>query len=115
MGRCVSTWTSSRGREMKLRKPKRHWFQAKDGTYYRNCPLIRDEQKACPWWRWRTWEALTAEWEHAFRIGLIRKDRLSRGDVLSTPAPFREVYPDRPGLWFLDDPDWRFQQWSGPA
>lgn len=91
---------------MTFRKPRRRWFQDKDGTYYRNCPLIMAEQKECPWWRERTWKALTSEWEQAFRDGIIRKDRLGRQDELVTAAPFREVYPDKPGLWFLDDPAW---------
>lgn len=87
---------------------KRRWFQDKDGTFYRNCPLILGEQKECigPPFRGRRFRQLQAEWEVAWRDGVIRKAKLGRGDKLVPgPAPFREAYPDNPGLWVLDEED----------
>jgi hypothetical protein len=84
---------------------KRAWFAGTDGTYYRNCPLIMAEQQRClrrPW-RYRLFWQLDAEWHEVFRQGVKRKDRLGRGDVLVQPRPFREAYPDKPGLWQLDE------------
>jgi len=83
---------------------KRAWFQDEQG-YYRNCPLIMAERRRCLWkpWRYRRLRQLNAEWHEAWRKGLIRKQQLGRGDVLVQPRPFREAYPDRPGLWCLDD------------
>jgi len=83
---------------------KRTWFQAADGTYYRNCPLILAEQ----WrlsslllpWRYRT---LNREWWQAYREGVQRQNTIGRRDRVATPAPFREAYPDKPGLWLLDE------------
>jgi hypothetical protein len=79
---------------------KRAWFRDPDGTFYRNCPLIRHERDraAVPWRR----AALTDEWWETFRKGVQRKAVLDPGDVVAEPAPFREAYPDRPGLWVLD-------------
>lgn len=88
---------------------KRYWFQAEDGTFFRNLPLIMGEQQLCrarPW-LWHRLATLDAEWQQAWADGLIRKQALSRGDVLATPAPMREAYPDRPGLWMLDEPQTR--------
>lgn len=96
---------------------QRHWFQDKDGTYYRNCPLIMDEQrelldrlKGTNPWRVRrirqfdhALDELEREWTAVFNEGIIRKAGLAPGDVVVQPAPFREVYPDKPGLWFLDE------------
>ena len=85
--------------------PPRCWFQDKDGTYFRNIPLIMAEQKAVMYKPWLAgyFRQLTAEWNQAWREGLIRKDSLSPGDVVVEPAPFRVVYPDKPGLWVLDE------------
>jgi hypothetical protein len=84
---------------------KRHWFQDRDGMFYRNLPLIMAEQarcRPCPW-LWRHLRELDAEWDRAWKAGVIRKPALGRGDVLAHPAPMREAYPDRPGLWVLDE------------
>ena len=86
---------------------KRAWFQDKDGTYYRNCPLIMAElerisARAWPWLMPRC-RALAAEWEQAFSAGVIRKPALGRRDVLREPGSFREAYPRHPGLWVLDE------------
>jgi hypothetical protein len=92
--------------------PLRRWFQDRDGTYYRNLPLIMAEQKEVMAWppltpgKYGVLDDLEAEWDVAWAKGLIRKAELDPGDMLVTPAPFREVYPDKPGLWRLDDPDW---------
>jgi hypothetical protein len=84
---------------------KRAWFQDNNGTFYRNCPLILAEQERCTRlpWRYRRFWKLNAEWREAFRKGVLRKDRLGRGDVLVQPVPFRKAYPDKPGLWVLDN------------
>jgi hypothetical protein len=83
---------------------RRTWFRDADGTYYRNCPLINAEQ-----WRlsslllpWR-FRALSREWWHVYREGLLRTRTIGRYDRVATPAPFSEAYPDKPGLWLLDD------------
>jgi hypothetical protein len=84
---------------------RRRWFQRENGTFYRNCPTIMAEQKqaiqAC---RFILAARLSSEWGQAFRVGLITKDHLDRGDLLVEPLPFREAYPDEPSLWVLDDP-----------
>ena len=83
---------------------KRAWFRDSNGTYYRNCPLILAEQERCIRWPWRYrlfWQ-LDAEFRETFRKGVLRKDRLGRGDRLVQQVPFREAYPDKPELWFLD-------------
>ncbi|WP_020116807.1 hypothetical protein [Streptomyces canus] len=83
---------------------RRAWFQDDDGTYRRNCPLIMAEQDQLlnmllPW-RYR---ALKREWRQAWRHGVIRSDTIGRRDHVVTAAPFREAYPDKPGLWSLDE------------
>lgn len=83
---------------------RRAWFQDTDGTYRRNCPLIMAEQDQVlntllPWRR----RALEAEWQQAWRDGVIRTNKIGRRDRIATPAPFREAYPDKPGLWILDE------------
>jgi hypothetical protein len=89
--------------------PPRCWFRAGDGTFYRNCPLIaaeRDEVRAWPagtFLQWAIVEELSAEWWRTFRRGVQRKTVLDPGDVVVSPATFREAYPDNPGLWALDD------------
>ena len=84
---------------------KRSWFQDKDGTYFRNLPLIMAEQKAIigRLWSGRRYRQLEAEWQQAWREGVLRKDHLDRGDKLVQMGRFRDVYPDKPGLWVLDD------------
>jgi hypothetical protein len=83
---------------------KQQWFQAEDGTYYRNCPLIRDEMgRALRSGRLLLWRKLEAEWYDVFREGVTSKTALERGDVLAQPGSFREAYPRNPGLWALDD------------
>lgn len=84
--------------------PRRAWFQDADGTYYRNCPLIMHEWEKLsslllPWRYFR----LQAEWHHVFRHGMLRTRSIGRFDRVATPAPIRETYPDKPGLWALDD------------
>lgn len=89
---------------------KRQWFQDTDGTYYRNCPLIRaeiDRARTCPW-LWHHIRGLEAEWWEVFREGVTRKDKLGHGDRdAGQPSPFREAYPNNPGLWMLDDPTFK--------
>jgi len=99
------------GRVTARRKPPlRRWFRdEKRGDYYRNLPLIMDEQREVMTWRntmhkFAVLDSLHAEWNQVWREGLMRKDELGPDDMLATPAPFREMYPDRPGLWCLDDP-----------
>lgn len=82
---------------------RRRWFRAEDGTYYRNIPLINADLASpinrCLPWRLR---ALDAEWSRAFSKGSIRASKVRWWDKIETSAPFREAYPDRPGLWVLD-------------
>lgn len=81
---------------------KRRWFQADDGRFYRNTPLILDELLATPWWRWRKLKALDAECIRSYD-GFEYITELGRGDVLVRPAPMREAYPSRPAFWSLDE------------
>ena len=83
---------------------RRAWFQADDGTYYRNIPLVMAEQSQplnvlLPWRR----RALNTEWQEAWDAGVIRSATIGRRDRIATPKPFRETYPDKPGLWVLDE------------
>jgi hypothetical protein len=83
---------------------RRSWFQDDDGTYFRNCPLIEGDRKKpinllLPW-RARI---LTTEWRRTFAEGVMRADRIGRFDRVATMVPFREAYPDHPGLWTLDE------------
>jgi hypothetical protein len=84
---------------------KRQWFRDEDdGGFYRNCPLIRDDMdRALRRGRLLLHRRLAAEWQQAWTEGVISKPSLGRGDVAVEPAPFREAYPDRPGLWRLDE------------
>jgi len=97
-------------RWLRRKPPLRRWFRdEKRGDYYRNLPLIMAEQREVDAWpntmhKFRVLDSLHAEWDTAWREGLLRKDELGPDDLLVTPAPFREVYPDNPGLWFLDEP-----------
>jgi hypothetical protein len=92
-----------------VRLPARRWFQAADGTYYRNCPLIwaeRDEVMAWPLLapgKFEAYDVLAEEWRKTFEAGIQRKAELDPGDVVVAPALFREAYPRHPGLWVLDD------------
>lgn len=87
---------------------RRAWFQNQDadGTYYyRNCPLIEHEQTLTmntllPWRR----RTLETEWQRAWDNGYIRADQIGRRDQVVKAKPFREAYPDHPGLWILDEP-----------
>lgn len=83
------------------------WFAEPDGSgYYRNCPLIMTERKAAiNRGRYRLANQLQDEWQQVFRSGVRRKAALGRRDILVSSTSFREAYPDRPGLWVLDDPD----------
>jgi hypothetical protein len=85
---------------------QRRWFQAKDGTFYRNCPLIMQERyQALRWCRFRLASQLREEWAETFRGGVTRKPTLGRNDTFAgEPLSFREAYPDEPGLWMLDAP-----------
>lgn len=83
---------------------RRAWLQDADGTYYRNCPMIMAEQDRLinmllPW-RCR---ALKREWWYAYREGVLRTRTIGRFDRVAVAAPFREAYPDNPGLWILDE------------
>lgn len=85
---------------------KRHWFRDEDGGYYRNCPLIQNEMdRAFRRGRLLLWRKLQAEWWQCWYEGITEKSTLGRGDVAVTPAPFRDAYPDNPGLWRLDGPE----------
>jgi hypothetical protein len=89
--------------------PARQWFQAEDGTYYRNYPLIRDERQAVLAWpdsapgKYEIFSALLDEGRQVMTGGVLRKAALGPGDVVAEPAPFRKAYPRNPGLWMLDD------------
>lgn len=92
------------------RKPKplpRYWFQGKDGTYYRNATTISEEMDIIVRKRdaryHKAFLDLTREFDQAHRVGVIRKAELEPGDVLAEPMPFREAYPNHPGLWTLDE------------
>lgn len=102
-------------------KHERCWFQDKDGTYFRNCPLILDEQQELielyrhtnPL-RLRKLQQINAllaelkrEWDQAWRDGVFRKEHLDHGDRVVQMAKFRDRYPDKPALWVLDEPDAR--------
>lgn len=83
---------------------RRTWLRDADGTYYRNCPTIMQEQDRLinmllPW-RFR---ALEREWWHVYREGVLRTRAIGRFDRVATPGTARECYPDRPGLWALDE------------
>ena len=83
---------------------KRQWFADDDGGYYRNCPLILDEYRAAMRQWWRPWTAarLLDEWYQVITEGVTCKTELGWGDVAVRPGSSREAYPDRPGLWRLD-------------
>lgn len=80
---------------------KRHWFQSRDGAYYRNAPLVLDEMRRAIW-RPRLYLRLERELHEIWRQGAIRKTALDKGDVVVERAPFRVSYPDMPELsrWF---------------
>lgn len=82
---------------------RRIWFQDADGTYYRNGPLILAEMREAIGHE-RRFRKLEAEMAVVRRDGLIRKPALGRGDQLGQPLSMREAYPDKPGLWILDEP-----------
>lgn len=83
----------------------RRWFQDSDGTFFRNAPLILGELRDAI--GSRRFTVLDRELHQAWREGLIRVSTLPAGDVVVKPGRFRDVYPDKPGLWFLDDgEDW---------
>jgi hypothetical protein len=90
-------------------RARQRWFAEPDGSgYYRNCPLIMAEWKAAlHLGRVHLALRLQDEWIETFRRGVTRKDKLDRHDILATPAPFREAYPQYPGLWALDHPQER--------
>jgi hypothetical protein len=81
---------------------KKYWFQDEDGSYYRNGPLILQEmhKAIC---RPFKFASLEREMQQVRRDGLLRKDKLDRGDVVVVMKSFRESYPDKPGLWVLDE------------
>lgn len=91
--------------------PARFWFRYSDGTYYRNCPLIAAERDEVLAWAPSTpgkhaiIDQLHAEWDATFSRGCQHKPGLDPGDVAAQPAPFHVAYPDKPGLWFLDEDD----------
>lgn len=83
-------------------RPCRAWFADNDGTYIRNCPVIHGEigmTHLAPGYR----AMLHDEWKVTFSRGCQRKHTLDPGDVVVTMAPFRDSYPNEPGLWILDD------------
>jgi hypothetical protein len=61
---------------------KRTWYrQQSDGTVFRNCPLIREDQqrlvnRLLPW----RWESLEQEWRMTLRAGVTRAATLPHGD-----------------------------------
>lgn len=91
---------------------KRSWFRDTDGTFYRNCPLIEADLKSVSkkmtgllFFRRsleRDYTTLEREWEHAFSVGVYRKDVLGKDDIEAIPLPMRLAYPNNPGLWALD-------------
>lgn len=84
---------------------RRQWFRNDDGTFYRNSILVDREIRAlslAPWNRKRR-QRLQAEWDRIFWHGVDHKDKLDRGDVEVKARPFREAYPNHPGLWRLDE------------
>jgi hypothetical protein len=89
--------------------PPRQWFRADDGSYYRNCPLIRSESDQVMAWpmmtpgKYALLRELGREWDAVYGAGVTRKAQLEPGDVAAEPAPFRDAYPRNPGLWVLDD------------
>jgi hypothetical protein len=86
----------------------RYWFQDRDGSYFRTCPLIMQEMDwARLTFRFGLAEKLRAEWHQCWDSGVIRKAELEPGDAVTEAAPFREAYPDHPGLWMLDGADSR--------
>lgn len=81
------------------------WFKDRDGTYFRNCGCVeRDKRRARlrPWLWWRL-PALEREWWSVFREGVTQAEKIGRRDRVAEPRPFREAYPNHPGLWVLDD------------
>jgi hypothetical protein len=60
----------------------RQWFQDKDGTYYRNCPLIMDERlKAIDEGKLDVASILKLEWDQAWH-NTITKTELEECDVV---------------------------------
>lgn len=83
---------------------KRRWFQNERGAYYRNCPLVMREREMrinqiLPW-RARK---LRKEWEYIFKHGVRRATRIGWRDEVVKPTSFQDAYPDKPGLWILDE------------
>jgi hypothetical protein len=93
----------------RVQLPARRWFRDKDGSYYRNCPLVTGERNEVVAWpasapgKYEVLDALHAEWSLLFRQGVQRKSSLGLGDVVVEEATFREAYPRNPGLWILDE------------
>lgn len=95
------------------RKPKRittWWFQDKDGTYYRNAPLIGRELEEIaymPFYKAARYQdqflELCAEHDEVFSKGIRRAAAIDKGDKVTTPMRMRDAYPNHPGLWVLDD------------
>lgn len=85
---------------------RRTWFKDDDGTYYRNCPLVKRDMgrpmNLILFWRQFS---LHNEWDEVYAAGVRRADKIRPWDRVTTPRPFRESYPDHPGLWILDEPD----------
>ena len=106
--RCAGTSAPSRVAEGEEQQMKRKWFRDDDGTYFRNIRLIMDEKHALlarPFamgWQ-RKVDALSREFDEAWTHGVVRADKIGRRDIVVTMAPFRDVYPDRPGFWLLDE------------
>lgn len=81
---------------------KRCWFQADDGTYYRNCSLVIDEMDAAidnP----SLFYSLRDEANKIYRHGVIEKSVLDPGDVVVEPVSFALGYPHIPELSRLLD------------
>jgi hypothetical protein len=89
---------------------KRRWYRAKDGTYYRNSNCVEGDIESLTPWLWLPWNfvrlrRLEDEWWRVFRKGVDRKPTLEPGDIEIQARPFREAYPNHPGLWQLDELD----------
>jgi hypothetical protein len=94
-------------RKQARRKPAavpRGWFRDRDGTYYRNFPLVKAEFKlATETGLTEVAAGLVAELEQIVRGGVIRKAELGPGDTEVCGASFSEAYPAHPALRALDD------------
>lgn len=82
---------------------RRRWFRDRDGTYYRNVPMVLNELDTT--WPVRLWKRamLLSELDHIYREGHTRRRTLGWWQVEVQPMTMREAYPDRPIFWTLDE------------